>query len=397
MKNSIGLSSATARVELLDALRGFALMGLFLVHSVEMYETFWSHPDYGAVFQWTFGLFSGKAYALMALCFGVSFYLIMQGAARRGQDFRWRFAWRLTLLIGIGLLHTIFYRGDILQILALLGFSMLLLDRIRSNRVLLVLAAVCFLEVPLLLRAWLAAKGVGWAAAQPLYYNDPGMAALTHGTLVEVVRANFGSMLTMNWDYSVESGRIVQMLGLFMAGLVLGRVGFFTGPDRFKLQRRVILAAAIVLAVPLYFYGSDTINSLVPDGPIRQNLGAAVEKWTGLAVAVAELLLFVELFQSAARRLAGLFAAPGRMTLTLYVGQSVVFTPIYYGYGLGLYDDLRPWQCLFIGAVSFALQIAIAHFWFRRFYYGPLEWLWRAATRTSFDIPFLRQPMPAAA
>ena len=152
----------------------------------------------------------------MALCFGVSFYLIMQGAARRGQDFRWRFAWRLTLLIGIGLLHTIFYRGDILQILALLGFSMLLLDRIKSNGVLLVLAAVCFLEPTLVLRAWLAAKGVGWAAAQPLYYNDPGMEALTHGTFLEVVRANFGSVLTMNWAYSVESGRIVQMLGLFM-------------------------------------------------------------------------------------------------------------------------------------------------------------------------------------
>lgn len=397
MGKGVTASSATARIELLDALRGFALMGLFLVHSVEKYETFWSNPDYGAVFQWTFGLFSGKAYALMALCFGVSFYLIMQRAGRRGQDFRWRFAWRLTLLVGFGLLHTIFYRGDILQILAFLGFSMLLLDRIRSNRVLLVLAAISFLEVPLLLRAWLAAKGVGWAAAQPLYYSDPGMAALTHGTFVEVVRANFGSLLNMNWGYSVESGRIVQMLGLFMVGLVLGRVGFFADPDRVRLRRRIILAAAIALAVPLYFYGSDAVNALLPDGAVRQNLGAAVDKWTGLAVAVAELLLFVELFQSAARPLAGLFAAPGRMTLTLYVSQSVVFAPIYYGYGLGLYDDLHPWQCLVIGAVSFAFQIAIAHLWFWRFYYGPFEWLWRAATRMSFDIPFLRQPLPAAA
>lgn len=185
MKDGVATSTA-GRLDLLDSVRGFALMGLFLVHSVEMYETFWAHPDYGAVFQWTFGLFSGKAYAIMALCFGVSFYLIMQGAARRGQDFRWRFAWRLTLLVGIGLLHTIFYRGDILQILALLGFSMLLLDRIRSNRLLLVLAGICFLELPLLLRAWLAAKGVAWAAAQPLYYSDPGMAALTHGSFPEV-------------------------------------------------------------------------------------------------------------------------------------------------------------------------------------------------------------------
>jgi uncharacterized protein len=393
-----GVATSTAgRLDLLDSVRGFALMGLFLVHSVEMYETFWAHPDYGAVFQWTFGLFSGKAYAIMALCFGVSFYLIMQGAARRGQDFRWRFAWRLTLLVGIGLLHTIFYRGDILQILALLGFSMLLLDRIRSNRLLLVLAGICFLELPLLLRAWLAAKGVAWAAAQPLYYSDPGMAALTHGSFPEVVRANFHAVWNMNWAYSIESGRVVQMLGLFMVGLVLARIGFFTDPDRFKWQRRLALAAAVLMAVPLHFYGSDALNSLLADGPVRQNLGAALEKWTGLAIAGAELLLFVELFQSAARPLARLFAAPGRMTLTLYVGQSIVFCPIYYAYGLGLNAVLTPGQSLAIGAVALIAQGIIAHLWMRRFHYGPLEWLWRAATRTSLDVPFVKSAVPALA
>jgi uncharacterized protein len=391
------LKNEAARLELLDSVRGFALMGLFLVHSVEMYETFWAHPDYGAVFQWDFGLFSGKAYALMALCFGVSFYLIMQGAARRGHDFRWRFAWRLILLASIGLLHTIFYRGDILQILALLGLSMLLLDRIKSNRMLLVLAALCFLEPPLLLRAWLAAKGVSWAAAPPYYYNDLGMPALLHGSFLDVVHANLTVGLAMNWSYSIEGGRVVQMLGLFMVGLVLGRVGFFSDPDRFKLQRRIVLAIATVLAVPLFFYASDTLNSLMADGPVRQNLGAALEKVTGLAVATVELLLFVELFQSAARPLMRLFAEPGRMTLTLYVGQSIVFAPLFYGYGLGLNAVLTPGQCLSIGVVATIAQGVLAHLWFRRFHYGPLEWLWRAATRTTLDVPFLKSQVPAAA
>jgi uncharacterized protein len=388
-------ASAGARLELLDSVRGFALMGLFLVHSVEQYETFWAHPDYGAVFQWDFGLFSGKAYALMALCFGVSFYLIMQGAARRGQDFRWRFAWRLTLLAAIGLFHTIFYRGDILQIIAVLGFAMLLLDRIKSNRVLLVLAGLCFLEPPLLLRAWLASKGVAWAAAPPFYYTDLGMPALLHGTFAEVMHANLTAGLALNWSYTIESGRAVQMLGLFMVGLVLGRVGFFTDPDRFKLQRRIGLALAIVLALPLHFYGSDTLNTLMADGPVRQNLGAALEKFTGLAVATAELLLFVELFQTVTRPLLRLFAEPGRMTLSLYVGQSIVFAPVFYGYGLGLNEVLTPGQSLLIGIAAALAQGVLAHLWFRRFYYGPLEWVWRAATRTSLDVPFVRNA-PAA-
>ena len=397
MSEGVATSSSGARLELLDSVRGFALMGLFLVHSVEQYETFWAHPDYGAVFQWDFGLFSGKAYALMALCFGVSFYLIMQGAARRGQDFRWRFAWRLTLLFGIGLVHSCFYRGDILQILALLGFSMLLLDRIKSNRTLLMLAAVCFVEPPLLLRAWLAAKGIAWAAAPPYYYNDLGMPALLHGTFLDVARANLTVGWLMNWSYSIEGGRVVQMLGLFMIGLVLGRVGFFVDPDRFKLQRRIALAVAAVLAVPLYFYGSDMLNSLIADGPVRQNLGAALDKYTGLAVAATELLLFVELYQSFAEPFLRLFANPGRMTLTLYVGQSVVFAPVFYGYGLGMNAVLTPGQSLALGGIAVVVQGALAHWWMRRFHYGPLEWVWRAATRTSFDIPFVKAPAPALA
>ena len=84
-----------------------------------------------------------------------------------------------------------------------------------------------------------------------------------------------------------------------------------------------------------------------------------------------------------------MFATPGRMTLTLYVGQSLVFCPIYYGYGLGLNAVLTPGQSLAIGAAAVIVQGILAHLWFRRFYYGPLEWLWRAATRTSFDVPFL--------
>src|SRR5438270_5832918 len=187
------------------------------------------------------------------------------------------------------------------------------------------------------------------------------------------------------------------MIDLFLFGLVLARVGFFIGPERIKLQRRAILVVAILLAVPLYFYGSDTVNSLVPDGPVRLNLGAAVDKWTALAMAVAELLLFVELFQSVARPVARVFAVPGRMTLTLYVGQSIVFCPIYYGYGLGLSAVLTPGQSLAIGTVATVAQGILAHLWFRRFHYGPLEWLWRAATRTSLDVPFLKSPIAAPA
>jgi uncharacterized protein len=384
-------ANAGSRLDLLDSLRGFALMGLFLVHSVELYELFWLHGDYGAVFTWTFGLFSGKSYSLMALCFGVSFCLIMQGAARRGQDFRWRFAWRLTILLCMGLLHGLIYRGDILQVFALLGFAMLLFDRIESNRVLLVMAGICFLQLPLLLRGWAATQGFDWGTATPLYFDDWSLAVLAEANWSDAVVAAATGGFVAKWSYFIEAGRITQMLGLFMVGLVLGRIGFFAAPDRFRRERRAVLAVSLVLSPILYFFAPGWLESMVPDGLARVNWRSALDGWTGLAIATAQMMLFVELFQSVARPLARVFAAPGRMTLTLYVGQSLVFVPIYYGFGLGLHDDLTPGQSLTIGILAFAVQAWGARVWFRHFHYGPLEWVWRAATRTSLDVPFARR------
>jgi len=88
------------------------------------------------------------------------------------------------------------------------------------------------------------------------------------------------------------------------------------------------------------------------------------------------------------RRLVGWFAPPGKMTLTLYVGQSFVAAPLLYGFGLGLWDDFSDAQLALIGAIAFAAQAALAALWFRAYRYGPLEWLWRAATRTTLAVPF---------
>ncbi|WP_262984742.1 DUF418 domain-containing protein [Sphingomonas daechungensis] len=100
-----------------------------------------------------------------------------------------------------------------------------------------------------------------------------------------------------------------------------------------------------------------------------------------------QVLLFVAIFQTGARPVLAALAAPGRMTLTLYVLQSVIFVPVFYGFGLGLWDKVTLAQCLWIGIVAFGVQIVAAHLWFRAFRYGPLEWAWRAATRMTLNIP----------
>jgi uncharacterized protein len=120
-----------------------------------------------------------------------------------------------------------------------------------------------------------------------------------------------------------------------------------------------------------------------------------VSGWLALAVMAVYVVLFVELFQSVGRPLLRRLAPVGRLTLTLYVGQSLIFVPLFYGFGLGLYRTITEPQALALGIAAFLLQVAFAHWWFARFHYGPLEWLWRALTYLRSDVPFVKRA-PAA-
>jgi uncharacterized protein len=71
--------------------------------------------------------------------------------------------------------------------------------------------------------------------------------------------------------------------------------------------------------------------------------------------------------------------------------------PVFYGFGLHHLDRMSAGTALALGLVAFALQVVFAHLWFRRFHYGPCEWLWRALTYLTLDVPFLRRRPPALA
>ena len=82
-------------------------------------------------------------------------------------------------------------------------------------------------------------------------------------------------------------------------------------------------------------------------------------------------------------------APAGRMALSNYLGQSLVCTLVFYGYGLGWFEQMgRAVQLLFAVGL-FGLQVLLSQLWLRRFQYGPVEWLWRAFTY--LQLPPLRR------
>lgn len=380
------------RIDMVDALRGFALMGLFIVHAVEYFELYWLHPPAGdPIHNWVFGLFAGKAFAMFALMFGLSFFIIMDRSAQRGTDFSGRFIWRLVVLFIIGFFHALFYGGEVLQVLALCGLVLVPLNRL-SWKWLLPLAILCFLEPVVLYQVWAAVHDI--AGNYKLHAWDyPALKVYAGGSFTDVLRTNLWP--SNKWDFMWEYGRIFQIFGLFLTGLMLGRAGFFTQPEKFAVSRRLGFVVALAVALGLHFakpwlqatITGDSAHFLVAD---RRD--ALIDNWQSLAAMFMWVFGFIELYQwSLTRPVQSLLAPMGRMTLTLYVMQSVLCTPLYYGYGLGWYATIDQAHALAFGVAFFLAQMVFAHLWFRVFYYGPLEWVWRAATYLSLKVPFVRK------
>jgi len=378
-----------SRLAIVDGLRGYALFGLFLVHMTGYFELYNARPVPSPVQDWVLWLFLGKSFSLLAVCFGFSFFVMMDGARRRGEPFAGRFAWRLFLLFVIGWLHSLIYRGDIIAVLATAGFVLIPFDKVRSNRVLLIVAGLLLLQPFLIYRILAGLMGYDWALAEPLFYDDGGaMRPSLFGTLGEVIQANLVAGKFSKWAFYIETGRIVEILGLYLLGLVLGRARFFAEPERYARLRWAALIVAIAIIFPLSYVRSAAC--CFSRGP-NYWTDVMISGWIDLAGMAISMLVFIQLWLWGGDRLFKCLVPPGRMTLTLYIGQSLVFVPVYYGFGLHLWDRITQPESLVLALAAFAAQLVFATVWFRHFVYGPLEWLWRAGMKLSFDVPFRRR------
>ncbi len=377
------------RIDVVDALRGFALFGLLMVHCVERFELYWLNPQPDPWFDAVFAVFSSKAYAMFALLFGFSFATIMANERARGGDFTGRFVRRLLILLVIGLLHGLIYRGEILQVLAVIGLVLVPTDRIRSNRLLLIGAAIMLVQLPLMLRGWAASRGMGWAEQPPLFWGDSGLGVLASGSFADMLSVNVWRGMLAKWSFYLEGGRATEIVGLFLIGMVLQRSQLFAQAG----ARRGAWIAILIAGGALWALASFIESRVLPleASPMTvDSVTALFTRYRAVGATFFQVALFVLLWHSPIGKPLALLAPSGRMTLTLYVLQSLVFVWLFYGFGLGLYDDLSNRGTVIIGLAAFAVQIVLAMLWFRAFRYGPLEWLWRSGTIGSFATPMRR-------
>lgn len=380
------------RISSIDALRGFSLIGIVLLHCMEHFDLT-SYPEYASALMQKIDMgvydvirffVQGKSYAIFSMLFGLSFFIQMDNQADKGVDFRLRFLWRMALLFVLGYLNGLMYMGEFFVVYAVLGCVMVLLWRVPT-KILLVLALLLFLQIP----EWVS-LGKVLAGGAPNERSEMAkyMSSLyvecadvfTNGTFWDMIKFNLwkGQLAKCLWVVAVA--RYLQLIGLFIIGLLIGRAGIHRSEESMtKWSRKALPWALGVFAV---FYGASLLlPTLGLEGfALRQckmllrnyaNLGQMIFYVSGLT------LLYYK--SKGWRAMLDKLAPVGRMSVTNYMMQSVFGVFIFYGFGLNLASATFS-ECAVAGVVICAVQILFSNWWMKRHYYGPVEWLWRTAT-----------------
>ena len=377
------------RLTVVDALRGFALISIMLLHNIEHFD-FYHMPEYlpawikamdSVIWDTLFFLFGGKSYAIFALLFGLTYHIQHSNQKKRGNDFSLRFLWRLFLLLCFGILNSVFFEGDILAFYAIIGVVLIPFRKLSNKAIL--LAAIFFMIQPLELgRLIYVAFHSDYTVPSPDLGKYFGMAyeQFANGNFWEVAQTNLttGRKAVILW--SLGNGRFFQTAALFLLGFFLGRTQKFNPTPTNKKFWQKTLVTAILVFISLFL-----MTRAIPETEwretIQKTLQTAITSWSNVAftgILVSSFVLFFE--NTAARPWLDKLSPLGRMSLSNYVMQSIAGTLIYYGYGLGLYQYTGATFSLAIGIVLGILQTLFSWWWFKSHKRGPLEQIWHQLT-----------------
>ncbi|WP_277466503.1 DUF418 domain-containing protein [Parabacteroides sp. PF5-6] len=389
MAGAGSVSANSHRIEIADVLRGFAVMGITLIHFIERFSLY-SFPEETnrfllftdrAIWDSIFFAFSGKAYCIFALLFGFSFFIQDNGQREKGKDFRGRFAWRLVLLFFIACINSTLFPGEILVLYALVGYVLIAVCRL-STRTVAILAVILLLQ-PL---EWMQ---LIYALFRPEYVINAGLdvpywdlvnIAQKEGSFLEMCKTAIWTGNVANMGWMLLHGRITQTAALFMVGMLIGRSRTFLPSDEnMKLWVKVFLISTLAF-FPIYgltamlpeFISREAL--LVPSTLILKSLSNLA--FTGILFAGVILLYYLTRLKGILHSL----APYGRMSLTNYLSQSLFGAFLFYNWGLGLYRYTGITACFLIGIAVFLLQFLFCRWWLRTHRQGPLEWLWKKAT-----------------
>ncbi|MEY3019918.1 MAG: hypothetical protein RLZZ272_902 [Actinomycetota bacterium] len=374
------LGTHGSRDVLPDLLRGLALLGIVVVNAPYLGsstlgfspEAVASTLDEAAAFL-VIALAQGKFFLLFSFLFGYSLAYVLRDDR---PDGRARFRRRLLVLAAFGIAHAVLlFAGDILLTYAVLGVVLLRLAR-SAHRTVLRAARLAFVVGTLLLTAGL---GLQAAFPQEVAAVDPATVAFDAGiagaTVGEAIGLRAAVLPTVLGTVALAQGPYA--LAAFLLGLLASRRRLLADPAAHAARWRRLIRIGLGAGLPLQL-----VAAVLQVAAIRAGIPTGTAGSLGLLLGfvTAPLLTagYVGLVAAAVARRPDLLRRvrpAGRMSLTVYLGQSLLLVLVFGGLGIGpgLFGQLGTAAVVLIGVATWLVLTALSAWWLRSHDRGPLE------------------------
>lgn len=385
------------RIVSLDVLRGFAVLGILImnIQSYSMIEAAYLNPSaYGNLaginkLVWILShLFADEKFmGIFSILFGAGILLFTGRVEARGKKSASLHYRRTLFLILIGLAHAyLLWYGDILVTYGICALTLfffrkltpkwLLALGIAAVAVASILFLVCGFSMPYWpqesyqqsLQNWSPSAEV--VAGEISAYQGNWLEQMSHRIPAALMLETFLFLIMTGW----RAG------GMMLVGMALFKWGVLSAErsKRFYVAQTVV---GFVVGLPVIWYGMLRNFDAGWSFEYSMFLGMQFNYWGSIPLALAYIGLAMLIYRHIrGGKLAGGFAAVGRMALTNYLMQTVICTTIFYGHGLGLFGQVeRVHQILIVFAI-WMFQLIVSPIWLRHFHFGPAEWVWRSLT-----------------
>jgi uncharacterized protein len=371
------------RIHSIDVIRGFALLGIFLVnmssfHSPVLYLG--SNIDLGSSEEWITSFIDifaqASFYTLFSFLFGFGMIVFLDRAKAKGHGYKRLFIRRLIILLLIGLTHAfLIWHGDILITYALIGFVLLLFYGVKAKVLLttglsVLLIPAIFLSALLLLVSFVYPEDAQLPKERALI--EESIQNYKYGSFLEATTQRINDYFYVN---NLESAifLLVAILPLFLLGAYVAKERWFSDVNANKKAIQTMWFVSLIVAIPSKIIPYITTKNIGTEY-IQDSIGGpALALFYGTSIV---LLIEKQHWKTILKP----FSYIGKLSLTNYLLQSIICTTIFYGYGLGFYGEITHFQGLLLTIGIYIAQIVISYYWLKRFYYGPIEWLWRSLT-----------------
>ncbi len=390
------------RSDILDVLRGFALLGVLMDNSfgfsgwgffnMEMRKALPTFISDGVLGLIELAFVNGKFYSLFSLLFGIGFSVILFRSEQKGINPVKLFYRRLTVLLLIGAGHLfLFWEGDILFLYALIGFVLPLFRKCSDKTVL--IWAVALIVSPVLIDTIMVLLNVN---SGEFLENIAKQVDIKTGIPTDDSYARYLYKEGSGWNewrdwqqsgflyrysYIIHSNRIPKVLGMFLLGFYVGRKMIYAYLENYISLFKIFRRWGFIIGIP----GSIGLAIFEIDGKSVPNALGLIDTFfyavsvVPLSLAYISSICLFWIRTKGNNRLKWL-AAVGQMALTNYLMQSLLCIFIYYGLGLGIGGNIGPTVFIPIAFCVYTFQVIFSNWWLKRFNYGPMEWIWRQLT-----------------